>query len=98
MALLWDMNVNAQRDERQDNRSWTSSNTSSMVYSPIFAFDSSVMGNSADASATSKTSSEKEAGTSGITGDNIQNVALIGGAALVAVGIAYVAGNVFKKK
>ena len=90
MGLLWDINtnVNAQRDERQDNRSLSQSY--STVIAPIFAGENSkVYGNSADA--TSKASTDaKNSKEDGFTGGNAQNTLIAGGIVLGAAGLIYV--------
>ena len=88
MALLWDVNVNAQRDERQDNRSFSQSN--SYTIAPIFAAEnSSVWGNSADSAATAKTDA-KNSKEDGFTGGNAQNTLITLGVAAGAAGLIYI--------
>ena len=88
MALLADMNIYAQRDERQDNRSFSQSN--SYTIAPIFAAEnSSVWGNSADSSATAKTSA-KNSKEDGFTGGNAQNTLIAGIVVIAVVGTGYV--------
>jgi len=88
MAYLTDINVYAQRDERQDNRAY--SNSYSIVYNPQVAYP--------NAKVSSKTTAESEASTdwgqsseSGFTGKNAQTVLLGLGAIAILAGGAYVA-------
>jgi len=83
MGALWDFTstINAQRDERQDNRNYSQANA--YTYAPIIAFESSVWGNEAGSSATAKTDS-KQSKEDGFTGGNAQNV-LVAGVVVTAV-------------
>ena len=92
---LWRINtdINAQRDERQDNRAWTTSQANSYTYAPIFAFDSSVMGNTARSNASAEASAQFS-DEQGFTGKNAQTTMI----ALGAVGILTIAGIVLLEK
>lgn len=87
MALLWDVNVNAQRDERQDNRAW--SNSYSIVYNPQIAHPGATISgnNRADSSASTDWGQSE---SNGFTGKNAQNVLIVGTVLAVAAGAAYV--------
>ena len=88
------LNANAYVDSRQDNRTSTVSYANSYTYAPIIAYENaSVWGNSAEANSTAKTSSEQRQ-EDGITGKNIQTVAVVAVLATAAV----VGGVILLKK
>lgn len=83
------LNVNAQQDRRTDSRSYVSSQANSYTYAPIYAFDSSVMGNTARSNASAETDA-KYSDEQGFTGKNAQTVAIALGLAVVGAGAVYV--------
>lgn len=87
MALLMDFNVNAQRDERQDNRA--TSNSYSIVYNPQVAHPGGkISGNNrADSSASTDWGQESN---DGFTGKNMQTVLIVGAGLAIAAGAAYI--------
>lgn len=89
MALLYDMNIYAQQDKRTDSRAYTSSQANSYTYAPIYAYNSSVMGNTAKSNADAQTDA-KFSEESGFTGKNAQTVLLGLGAAAIVAGAVYV--------
>jgi hypothetical protein len=90
MGLLYDMNLNAYFDSRQDNRNFSTSNANSYTFAPIYAFDSSVMGNSAKSNASAE-SELRASNEQGFTGKNAQTVLIALGIAVIGVGAVYAA-------
>jgi len=88
MAYLWEVNVNAQRDERQDNRKLVYTNANSYTQANIYAINSSVMGNTAKSSASAETDA-KFSDEQGFTGKNAQTAIIGVGVAVAAAGLVY---------
>jgi hypothetical protein len=88
MAYLNDFNfkVDAQRDERQDNRAW--SNSYSIVYNPQVAYPNSKVSssNTAESKASTDWGQSEE---NGFTGKNAQTVLIVGVGVVVVAGAAY---------
>jgi len=95
MALLWDMNVNAQQDNRQDNRSTVNTYANTYVFSPYTAgAGATISGNKVSTENTARTDYEQQLTESnGFTGKNAQNTLI----AVGAVGILAVAGYMYLK-
>jgi hypothetical protein len=89
MAYLYDVIVNAQQDKRTDARSYNSSNSTSITYAPIYAYDSTVSGNKNSAESTSRADWE-QSNSDGFTGKNAQNTLIAVGVVAVLCGVGYI--------